>query len=1360
MSTQAANPVTSPAAKQRHVGKRAQAAVGVVLLALAMFAAWYFTSTRFQEHMRRLLVAKIEQATGGRVELRAMRWRLAYLELEADGLTLHGTEPADQAPLFYADRIRIALKPLGYLRPRLELRELSVIAPKIHILTNADGTTNIPGPKTPSRPPAERVEQLFEVAAREMELRNGTLLWNDREIPLDAAASDVIAALLWDKQSRCYDANLHVGRAEIAKHGLRPFAATADLHASVYRDRVAISSLRIASQQTRVDLSGTVVDFRQPKLDFDYKASLQLGQIASIVRYPELHGGTAELSGHGTYSLQTFQTTGKAALRNGSLDAGVFRLRELNAGVDYVADQTRIRLPHVFAHGMGGTVTGELEIVNYLSSAERTGKDEQRAEGKFRVEDVVLSHVINAVSSEDLPLDKLNAESMISGTAGLTWRGTPERAIAHFDLDSAAPPPGSIPGRIPYSVRLLGDFDFKHNAMIIESGEVRTPASHVLVHGTISQDSDLQMSARSINAGEFAGLIAALRSRDAGPMPVEFGGLTTFEGSLHNKIARPVIDGQAYAENLTLILPRSTFGGNDQSYVRIPWDSVSSTISYDSSRMAFRDSTLQRGNMLLKLSMFAQLQNNTLPDDSEMQVHAQLQRARVSDLLSIVGEHYSMDGEVGFVADLAGSPKDLRGTGHATLRDATVFGESVQSVSADLDFGGGQAHFPRFELHAAHGVAAGTLGYNVLGQSLSFRLNGSGFRLEQVRSLAGNPKLQLSGEARFELSGIVNAAEPVLNGDVHLSSLTLNGKTLGGFDLNAATKGAEMRVTGRSSSSVAQVTADATLLMRGELPVRSTVKISSNDLNPAIAALMPLRLTGPTAVESEVRISGPLRNPRNLFADISIPKLSANVQGLALVNDGPLAFQISEQVLRVESCRIGGEQSRFFDVRGTAELAGTQRISMRATGDVNLKLLRLIDPDVLSGGAAKFSVNIGGVLANPTLQGRLRVTNGSVSYTDMPNGLSDINGTMVFNRDRLEVEDLVAKTGGGELRLGGFLTYMRPQGIYANLSATGHDIRIRYPEGVSSTANAELSLVGSMQNATLSGDVTVTRLGFNRAFDFALYLARSKQPPTNIVDVDSPLNRLHLDVHIVSTPELNVQTSLARFSGNLDLHLRGTVLRPVVLGRVNILDGDFAFNATKYHVERGDVTFSNPVKIEPNLDLEASARVRDYDITLGFHGTLDKLNTTYRSDPPLPSQDIIALLALGRTREESANPAMLGSQQGGATSNATIGASASDALLSQAVNAAVSSRVQKIFGVSRLKIDPQVGGPENNPNARLTVEQEVSNQVTLTYITNLSQSAQQVIQVEYHLNRDVSIVGLRDQTGIVSFDVRIRKRKR
>jgi translocation and assembly module TamB len=89
----------------------------------------------------------------------------------------------------------------------------------------------------------------------------------------------------------------------------------------------------------------------------------------------------------------------------------------------------------------------------------------------------------------------------------------------------------------------------------------------------------------------------------------------------------------------------------------------------------------------------------------------------------------------------------------------------------------------------------------------------------------------------------------------------------------------------------------------------------------------------------------------------------------------------------------------------------------------------------------------------------------------------------------------------------------------------------------------------------------------------------------------------------------------------------------------------------------------------------------------------------------------------------------------------------------------VNSRLQKLFGVSRIKIDPNVGGSQTGTNARLTMEQTVSNRVTLTYITNLAQSAQQIIRFEYFLTPRLSIVGIRDQNGVVSFDLFVRRRK-
>jgi translocation and assembly module TamB len=155
-------------------------------------------------------------------------------------------------------------------------------------------------------------------------------------------------------------------------------------------------------------------------------------------------------------------------------------------------------------------------------------------------------------------------------------------------------------------------------------------------------------------------------------------------------------------------------------------------------------------------------------------------------------------------------------------------------------------------------------------------------------------------------------------------------------------------------------------------------------------------------------------------------------------------------------------------------------------------------------------------------------------------------------------------------------------------------------------------------------------------------------------------------------------------------------------------------------------------------------------------GTPERLAVNYRSEPPLPKSDIIALLALGRTSEESEQL----QQQSG---QVPFTDEATNLIINQAINDTVSSRMQKLFGVARIKIDPQGLTTETNPTARgpqITIEQQFANNLSLTYSTNVSQSAQQIIQGEYFFNRNVSAVGTRDQNGVVSFDVRVRRRKK
>ena len=233
---------------------------------------------------------------------------------------------------------------------------------------------------------------------------------------------------------------------------------------------------------------------------------------------------------------------------------------------------------------------------------------------------------------------------------------------------------------------------------------------------------------------------------------------------------------------------------------------------------------------------------------------------------------------------------------------------------------------------------------------------------------------------------------------------------------------------------------------------------------------------------------------------------------------------------------------------------------------------------------------------------------------------------------------------------------------------------------------------------------------------------------------------------------MNFQNAYAKLAGDVDLRLRGTVASPSLLGRVSITEGSATIAGTRYDLQRGDILFTNPVRIEPTIDLDATARVEDYDITLGIHGTPEKPAVTWRSDPPLPEADVVALLALGRTGSQQR---LYTQQQEQSLSNPTT-----DALLGGALNATVSSRVQKLFGAGSVKVDPNYLGALGNSTSRIIVEEQLGRNLALTYATNVNTTQQQLIQAEVAINRHVSLVVARDESGVFSMVVKATRRFR
>jgi translocation and assembly module TamB len=181
------------------------------------------------------------------------------------------------------------------------------------------------------------------------------------------------------------------------------------------------------------------------------------------------------------------------------------------------------------------------------------------------------------------------------------------------------------------------------------------------------------------------------------------------------------------------------------------------------------------------------------------------------------------------------------------------------------------------------------------------------------------------------------------------------------------------------------------------------------------------------------------------------------------------------------------------------------------------------------------------------------------------------------------------------------------------------------------------------------------------------------------------------------------------------------------------------------------VAFFNPTKIEPVLSLDLETKVRGYTVMITFTGPLNQLNLSYRSDPPLESREITALLTVGRTPETTRYSASQSASSG-------ILQTGNNNLLGQALAAPLSSRLQRFFGVSRIKIDPQVTGIDNTPETHITIEQQLSRDITLTYVTNLASTQQQIVRVEWSFSREWSVYAARDSNGVFGVDFIYRRR--
>jgi len=1317
-----------------------------VLLTLVLFAVTglllAFEFGWFDAPIRNAIVSRIQNLTGAQVELDRFHFQLFALRATLEDFTLHGREPEGTPPLFHADKLVAEIQIDSLWHKKVSLRGLVIDRPQVHVRFNQDGTSNVPTLK-PAQPGSKPFRvRLFEFAIHHLQLNDGTLLYNDTRVPLAAEGNNFTFVMDWGlpagrqgqppSASPLYNGKLTWQNFTLTARRYLPAASDLSLRFTFTPDAFHADQAQFRIANTHFDLQVDVDHLANPSVAFRYKGILDLADIENILRKPMAPSGIVDINGDGHYAAGAWESSGHYSGREIALRFQWFHETGMSSRGTFQASNSQVVVPDFEARALGGEIHGRVN----LALKDMSFRAETHATG------MQLSEMLSAVQNTSFPVGPLHWESSAQIDSITSW----SRDFQHLESRGVTvwTPPANLPAKkIPVTAHINYAYVGDLHSVTLQPSTISTPTSKLDIRGALgANDSTLDVSADFSDLVPWNDFINRLLGNPLDP--VQITGRATWVGKLSGPLTGPAFTGHVHAW--------------DAKYQSLYWDEIEGEMLYSPSVFEFTRGRAVRGNSSAQIDLTLELDRFSFNRDSRWSFDADVASTPTLGLQQMFGWNFPVNGLLSGQFHMRGTRRNPQLSGLFDLAQLEGYGWKIDRArgelnldSSEIRISNAEVRFLPLEPGRPTGVVTGNFALQFADNSVDFNLSGGAIPVEDIRRIQ-SARLPLGGQLSFQLHGSGPLLAPKAQGTIRVVDFRAGKEILGSYDGKLDADCRRLRLDLASALPADRVKGWLELQLSGDFPLSGEVETHQIDLDPLIEAGLHLEaVTGHSSMDGHFKFSGSVLKPDSIAVDANISQLRFAYEYVNLENNGPITFTYRRNEIRIDSANLRGAGSDFH-LSGTARFAGDRGIAMQIQGGVNLQLLGGFIPLLDVRGTANVNTSIEGTLDRPRINGRTEVQSASATYDEFPTGLSNVSGAFVFDTNRLLFDGVHAETGGGQLLLSGAVSYA--EGLRAmryDLNARATSVRIRYPEGMSWLASGTIRFAGNLQAATISGDVSIERVLIAEGFDFATLVSASKAP-VNVPSSSSAFMRnLQFDIKAGSAPDSTVQWNGARFESDADLRVRGTWVNPILLGHIGLRNGEIGFGGNRYQVSRGDIDFANPFRLDPLLSIQAITHISQYEVTLDLTGPASHLTTSFRSDPPLPSSDIISLMAQGQATQSSTYRGSAGaqSQQMGATT-----------LLSEAITSQLGGRVEKLFGISSFRVDPFLSPTSTQQNAatRVTVQQNLAHKLTITYSSNVAGSQEQVIQIEYQVRPDLSIVALRDLNGTFSLDVVKRKR--
>ena len=1296
---------------------RVAIAIPVVGVVLFVAAAAVLHSKSFQTYALGKMIQSVDESTGAQVRVQSLDFNWHPLAIELYGISAVNPAAANKIPLLTTDRLHVSLQIWPLLHHQVRIDSLTIDHPVIFVKTESDGRTNLPTP--PQARPSSNPSMAVQI--EHLTINNGLLQYDDRQTPVSAELSGFRTQVDFDHLSNAYKGVVAYDAGRIQTAQTRMFEHRAELHFISDAKKCTIESLDVAMMHSKLVIRGELANYANPEFAGQFQGQVSGQDIAWILKDAALPTGDFALQGKATYRTSAGKEWSQRTFADGTIEStsltvpsGQTKVAIRGLHGTYQLRDGQLRIDDTRAEVFGGRFVSGPDVIDLVNNSGKI---------RFTLRGASVDDAIRVAGPSKSQTPRIASNANIDGDA--EWRGSASDAIAHARvvLHSTPNPPANA---IPVDGNVVVDYDAARNRTSFQQSSLRTGNTELSLSGVVSKDSALQVRLTTKDMHELGELASVAAPSDTSRQIASYDvhGAADLSGKVSGAIAAPHFDGQLSLTNL--------------QFSQTQWKTVRAHVAVDSRSVAISDGSLVNATQgRMTFAATTKLINWSPDPNSPFTAHAHIDQISAADLEKLTQTNYPIEGLISGEVSASGTQEQPQAKGHIELAKAVVYNEPLTLCSMNINADQQTIHIDA-EVKAAAGSMTAKLAYQPAAKHYQIAVNTSDLTLEKVQALqraAGT----VSGNLTANISGEGTIDNPNLTAHLQIPDLEMRGESFHQVDAQLDAKGKHTEFHLNSNVEQTSIQAKGSVELTPGYPANITLDTGKVPIGPLLARFVPNSQHGAGGeLEIHGNLEGPLQTPAQLQARVEIPTLQLEAQSLKLANASPIRINYQGGVVKLESAELKGQDT---DIRlsGTVPVQGGA-MNVVADGSMNLNILQPWTDGGQSSGMVNIQMKAQGPIKQPVIDGRVRIDNAIISSDSLPVGIEAMNGDVSISGNRVNINKLSATAGGGTINVTGTAAYGSTPSF--NLAMQANSVRIRQ-SGVRSVMNADLAWNGSTDSSLLSGRVVVDKLAFSQGSDLDQILNNFSGDET-VSDPSAIANNIKLNVAIQSAQSLNLASSQLSIAGSANLTAQGTAANPVLIGRVLLTNGEVFFLGKRFEIESGTISFSNPVRTDPVVNLQVKTTIENYNITASILGPVDQLKTTYTSDPALPTADIINLLAFGQTTAESAS-------NGSASSTAT----AESAVAGQA-GSQVASQVQKLTGISQLTLNP-LAGNNANPGSQVAIQQRVTGNLLLTFSTDITNAQNESIQIQYQINRKVGVSVLRDENGGYGIDVHYHK---